>query len=224
MKFRAVLFDMDGTLLDTLRDIAESMNAVLEAKGFPAHPIDLYRIFVGDGMDTLVRRALPAENHGESMVEDCIGVMRDEYARRWDRHSAPYPGIDRMLDALVGRGIRLAILSNKPDDFTLEMSARYLGRWEFAAVAGARDGMPKKPDPAAALAIARDMDVHPGEFVYLGDTGTDMKTAVAAGMYPLGVLWGFRGAEELLASGAKRLLKEPLDLLEIIGDQGGDNT
>lgn len=221
MNHRAVLFDMDGTLLDTLRDIAESMNAVLGARGLPPHPVDRYRDFVGDGMETLVRRVVPPGRDDERTVRDMVAGMRSEYARRWHLHSVLYPGMDRFLDALRERGIPLAILSNKPDDFTKEMAARLLGRWEFAAVAGMKDGVPKKPDPAGALEIAREMGIEPGKFVYLGDTGTDMRTAVRAGMFPVGVLWGFRGGKELREYGARRLLGSPADLLELLEREGG---
>ncbi len=220
MNHSAVLFDMDGTLLDTLRDIAESMNAVLGARGLPPHPVDRYRDFVGDGMETLARRVLPPGRDDDRTMRDMVAGMRSEYARRWHRHSALYPGMDRLLDALRERGMPLAILSNKPDDFTKEMAARLLGRWEFAVVAGMKDGVAKKPDPAGALEIAREMGIEPGEFVYLGDTGTDMKTAMRAGMFPVGVLWGFRGAQELRENGARRLLGSPLDLLDVL-DRGG---
>ncbi len=121
-----------------------------------------------------------------------------------------------MLDGLSRRGIRFSVLSNKPDDFTVEMCRSFLGSWDFEMVMGASSCFPKKPDPAAALHIARKMDLAPEFFVYLGDSGTDMKTAVSAGMYPAGALWGFRDEDELRSSGAKALLKSPEDLLEII--------
>ncbi|MBN2077697.1 MAG: HAD family hydrolase [Spirochaetes bacterium] len=221
MNHRAALFDMDGTLLDTLRDIAGSMNAVLGARGLPGHPVERYRDFVGDGMENLVRRVLPPGPHDEATVRAMVGEMRSEYAWRWDRTTRLYPGMDRLLDALRGRGMPLAILSNKPDDFTREMAARFLGRWEFAVVAGMREGVPIKPDPAAALEIAQTMRIEPGEFIYLGDTGTDMRTAVRAGMFPVGVLWGFRGEKELRDNGARVLLESPPDMLDLLDAKGG---
>jgi phosphoglycolate phosphatase len=172
-------------------------------------------------METLVRRVVPLGRDDERTVREMVDGMRSEYALRWQRNSVPYAGMDRLLDALRDRGMPLAILSNKPDDFTKEMSDRLLGRWEFAVVAGMKEGVPKKPDPAGALEIAREMGIEPGEFIYLGDTGTDMKTAVRAGMFPIGVLWGFRGEKELREHGARRLLVSPLDLLDVLDREGG---
>jgi phosphoglycolate phosphatase len=215
MIFRAVLFDLDGTLLDTLRDIADSMNAALEQFGLPVHPIDSYKKFVGGGIDTLARMVLPESNRPETLVRALSDRMAAEYSNRWKDNTAPYPGVRYMLDGLTGKGARLAILSNKPDDFTKKMRAHYLGRWEFEVVLGAHAGIPKKPDPEAALRIAGDMRLAPENFLYLGDSGTDMITARAAGMYPVGALWGFRDADELAANGAATLIKKPEEILAL---------
>jgi phosphoglycolate phosphatase len=213
MAYRALLFDMDGTLLDTLQDIADSMNAVLEAHGFPVHPAYKYKRFVGGGIEMLARRVIPADRFEEGLVRELSEGMSREYSKRWDRFARLYPGVDGMLDGLVRRGARLSLLSNKPDHFTRMMYEKYLSAWEFEIVRGARLDAPKKPDPCAALLIARHMDLAPGEFIYLGDSDTDMKTAVAAGMHPVGALWGFRDADELLANGAKELLERPEEIL-----------
>jgi len=209
----AVIFDMDGTLLDTLEDIADSMNLVLSRMGFPDHDLEAYKIFVGDGVETLARRVLPKKSLSDELVTICVEAMREEYGRRWHNKTRPYPGISELLDALQERGIPMTILSNKLQEFTQIMAAHLLPRWSFPAVLGARPSVPKKPDPFAAQEIARLLQLPPEHILYLGDTGTDMKTAVAARMVPLGALWGFRTAEELTASGAKVLLEKPLDLL-----------
>jgi phosphoglycolate phosphatase len=216
MEFKAVIFDMDGTLLDTLADLTDSMNQVLNRFGFPGHAPEAYKYFVGDGMDILVRRALPPEHHNESLIAQCLNAMREEYGRNWDRTTRPYEGIPELLDALTQREILLTILSNKPHDFTQIVAAKLLGQWTFPIILGARPSVPKKPDPTAALEIAETLRLLPDKILYLGDTGTDMKTAVAAGMFPVGALWGFRTASELTTEGARVLIARPQDLLELI--------
>jgi len=216
MQFKAVLFDLDGTLLDTLGDLANSMNGVLERRGFPRHERQLYQQFVGDGMEVLVRRALPETHQGEQLVQACLLAMREEYGVRWRETTRPYAGIPELLDALTRCRLTMAILSNKPDDFTREMVGALLAPWRFDAVVGARPEVPKKPDPTMALAIAHDLAIPPARMVYLGDSGTDMRTAVSAGMFPVGALWGFRGADELEANGARVLISRPMDLLKLL--------
>jgi len=215
MAYKAVLFDLDGTLLNTLEDISDSMNAALATLNCPPHAYAAYKIHVGDGMETLARRALPEGLRDEATVARCVLTMRKEYGLRWQK-SRPYDGIRDMLDALKERGILLTVLSNKPDDFTKTIMSMMFSEFKWAHVAGARDDIPKKPDPAGALAIAKLVFVAPADFLYLGDTNTDMWTANAAGMFALGALWGFRPADELLASGAKALLNEPAELLKFI--------
>lgn len=216
MRFKAVLFDLDGTLLDTLADIAGAANRALQAHGLPTHPTDDYRFMVGDGARNLVFRMLPADRRDESTVEECYRAYRAEYARSWNVRTRPYPGIEPMLDEVHSRGLRLAVLSNKPHDFTVKCVEHYLSRWPFAAVLGATSDFAHKPDPGSALHIAQQLEIPPQEFIYLGDTATDMQTAVNAGMYPAGVLWGFRLEQELRDSGAKSLLAEPRDLVNLL--------
>ena len=210
---KAVLFDLDGTLLDTLTDLAESMNAVLARLGLPGHPRDAYRYFVGEGVEVLARRALPEESRRQEMIRRCADEMRIEYQGRWAETSRPYPGIPELLDSLASLGLSLTILSNKPDDFTRLAVNRFLPGWPWQEVRGERAGTPRKPDPSGALVIAGKLGLAPGQFLYLGDTNIDMRTAITAGMYPVGVLWGFRTRTELEEAGAKTLLHHPLDLL-----------
>jgi phosphoglycolate phosphatase len=216
MSYRAVLFDLDGTLLDTIEDLANSMNSVLAGLGFPIHDVEAYKRFVGDGMEVLVHRALPEGCRDQETLAKSVGAMREEYGRRWAERTRPYDGIPELLDALMARGIRMAVLSNKPDDFTKMTISKMLSRWEFELVLGVRPGGAKKPDPQGALEIAEQLGIPPREFLYLGDTNTDMRTAVAAGMYPVGALWGFRTAEELSGSGARLLIERPMDLLGLL--------
>ena len=215
MKFLAVLFDLDGTLLDTLEDIAASMNAALGRGGFPQHPVQQYRQFVGGGVADLAHRVLPAGT-GEEDARRVETWMQEEYSRRWADRTVPYPGIRELLDALCEAGVRRVVLSNKPEDFTLMLCGRYFRPGDFEIVRGARAGVPRKPDPTAALAIASDMGVDPARIAYLGDSGSDMKTAIAAGMHPVGALWGFREEDEIAAAGARDMIRRPEELMLIV--------
>jgi len=214
---RAVLFDLDGTLLDTLSDLADSMNAVLAEMGFATHPREAYRLFVGDGMETLAQRVLPLTQRTPATIERCVSAMRARYRDHWADRSAPYPGIPELLSALTGLKLSVNILSNKPDELTRLMVDHFLPGWRWDQVRGARPEIAKKPDPAGALAIADQLGLHPHQFLYLGDTNTDMRTAIAAGMTPIGALWGFRDQQELETSGAQTVLHHPLALLSFIG-------
>jgi len=197
-------------------DLAFSMNYALEKMGFAGHPVDAYRKFVGDGIVNEARRALPPEHLGSATVEKAIKLARGHYSRHWVDHTRVYPGVGEMLDALEERKMHKAILSNKPDDFTKLTVEKLLGEYHFDHVQGLGEDFDRKPSPNSALRIAGDIDIAPTEFLYLGDTDTDMKTAVAAGMYPVGALWGFRTAEELKENGARELIHRPVELLKLL--------
>ena len=212
----AIIFDLDGTLLDTLDDLGDSMNAVLAMAGYPTHPIDAYRYFIGDGIEKLVHRALPIDHRDDESVARSKEAMDAEYAKRWNAKTKPYAGVPQLLDELTRRQVPSAILSNKPDPFTLLAVKELLSAWSFYPIRGARPDTPRKPDPAGALAITAELGASPADCLYLGDTDTDMKTAVAAGMYAVGATWGFRPGEELEASGAQSLIDEPTELLGLL--------
>jgi phosphoglycolate phosphatase len=213
MDFKAVIFDLDGTLLDTLEDLADAMNAVLQNNRLPVHDVAAYRYFIGDGIDMLVRRALPFEIADEQALERFIREMKSEYAVRWTQKTRLYPGILDVLGAFSAAGFELAVFSNKPDEATQHIVQAFLPGFPFRLVIGATSGKPKKPDPTVALEIADRLRIAPARFIYVGDTAIDMRTAVAAGMFPVGVLWGFRPAEELIAAGAELLVSKPASLL-----------
>jgi phosphoglycolate phosphatase len=222
MNYKAVLFDLDGTLLDTLEDLGDSMNSVLAARGYATHPMPAYTGFVGDGVRNLVLRSLPAEARGNDVVVDeLVPLMRSEYSRRWKSKTRPYEGIPELLDGLALQGMKLAVLSNKPHPATVEVVAHFLGRWRFDAVLGARPDVPLKPDAGAALEVCRMLSIPPESFLYLGDTDTDMMTAAAAGMFPVGVLWGFRTSAELLSAGAKVTVSRPGEVLSLLATPAG---
>jgi phosphoglycolate phosphatase len=218
MGYEAIIFDLDGTLLDTLKDLALSVNAVLKRFGYPEHPVQTYRYMIGDGIEILACRALPsaeAEKIGEEKLTKLVEAVRGEYRRRWADHTYAYPGVSELLDFLERQGIPKAIFSNKPHEFTVMTVGRLLTRWHFEVVQGGLPDVPRKPDPAGVLDIARRIGVKPGATVYLGDSKGDMQAAVAAGVYPVGALWGFRDAAELLAGGARMLAESPLELVTI---------
>ncbi len=221
MTCKAVLFDLDGTLLDTLEDLADSANHALVEMQMPLHPVDAYRYFVGDGMMTLIERIVPDDRRDPQTIMATAEAFRRHYTKNWHVKSRPYAGIGEMLTALVDAGLQLAILSNKPQDFTELCVERLLGDFSFAPVLGQREGIPKKPDPAGALEIADILNIAPEKFLYLGDTSIDMQTAGRAGMCAVGVLWGFRTEKELRESGADHLIQAPSDLLTLLDQAGG---
>jgi phosphoglycolate phosphatase len=209
IKFKAILFDLDGTLLDTLEDLADTTNAALEQMGFEKREVEAYRYFLGEGYRELVERALPEDGRDEETIADCIELARQKYSQHWADKTMPYPGVAEMLDKLRSMGVVMGVLSNKVDDFTEKTVRHFLGDYEFKVVRGAVEGVPLKPDPTAALQIAQQMDIEPADFVFLGDSNVDMETANAAGMYAVGALWGFRTAEELKQAGAKVIVERP---------------
>ena len=213
MNFKTVIFDLDGTLLNTLEDLADATNLVLRNLGYREHDLQAYRYFVGNGIEPLVERALPESQRNEENLKRCAELMKSEYARRWTNKSHPYPGISELLDGFLSAGYRLNILSNKADEATQQIVAELLAGWHFNTVLGATGAAPKKPDPTTALNIVKQCGSTPRETLFIGDTSIDMQTAQAGGMYGIGVLWGFRPAEELIASGARMLIKLPQDLL-----------
>ena len=216
MKFEAVLFDLDGTILDTIEDLTDSMNIALNGLGFPAHDVEACKHFVGDGVEMFALRALPENHRDEATVTQCVAEMRAEYSNRWSLKTRPYDGIPELLDDLTLRNLKLAVLSNKPEESTKEMVAEFLSKWRFHPVVGARPSVPKKPDPTLAIEISQQLRVPADKFLYLGDTGTDMKTARGAGMFSVGALWGFRTAEELKDNGAEVLVEHPSEVLQFL--------
>ena len=214
--YQAVLFDLDGTLLDTIDDLTDSMNMALAACGLPTHSAEACKQFIGDGVRNFVTRALPESRRDDATVALVMARYRQAYSGNWDNKTRPYDGIELLLDAVSARGLKMVVYSNKPDEFTQLAVRKLLPRWPFDAVIGAREGWPHKPDPAAALDIAARLGVKPERFVYVGDTNTDMQTATAAGMFAAGALWGFRTAQELLDNGARVLIAHPMELLTVL--------
>jgi phosphoglycolate phosphatase len=217
--FKAVLFDLDGTLLYTLTDVANAMNEALVHFGFSPHPVDAYKYFIGESVETEAQRALPESARDPEFVRKVAVYSEEIYDKCWGDNTHPYPGIPELLTELQHRDLSLVILSNKNDRFTKVMVKKLLPDWQFKIVQGALPDVPLKPDPTMALQIANKLRIPPEQFLYLGDTSTDMQTAVSAGMFPVGCIWGYRSADELLESGAKALINTPAEVLDIINNR-----
>lgn len=212
-RWQLALFDLDGTLADTLQDIADAANAALVAHGLAPHPLDAYRFLVGRGAPNLFRAAAPALADGSPQAEAQVAALVETYLAHYAlgrfNHTRPYDGIPELLDACVAGGIPLGVLSNKVHPETCAVVAQMFGRWPFAAIQGHEERFPPKPDPASALDICRRLGVAPANVLYIGDTSTDMQTAKAAGFFALGAAWGFREAAELRAHGADAIATTP---------------
>lgn len=225
---RTVVFDLDGTLLDTLTDLAAAANQVLIDHGLPAAPAADYRLFVGAGARNLMLRAFTAAGQilqaDDSWLDTLSAEFGRAYDRRWADQTKPYPGILKMLRDLADARLNLIILSNKPDLFTRAIVAHFFPLFDFAAVCGQQAGWPLKPDPSLALELCRRIDAQPGQTVLVGDSGSDMQTAVRGQIIPLGVLWGFRSADELKQNGAQALFVDPAALTDwLIGHAAADS-
>lgn len=214
--YRAVVFDLDGTLLDTLEDIATAANATLAELGEPELELQAYRELVGEGVMSLLERAVRQDDRGRHDLAQAVLRLEHHYGQCWNRRTRPYRGIPELLDALEQRKLATAVLSNKPHDFTVLCVEQLLAPWRFEMVLGAQQGRPRKPDPSGLLEVLEALKVKPWQVLYLGDTAIDMRTAVAAGCYPVGVSWGFRSHEELLAGGALSVISRPEQLIDML--------
>ena len=217
MKFpcAAIFYDLDGTLTDTIDDLADAANATLQSYNFPTHDVEAYKYFVGDGIETLFRRCAP-KTVAMTTIKELVCKNKEMYAKNWACKSKPYAGITEMLQKLIARKIPLAVLSNKPDEFTQVVVKHFFPNIPFSLIQGSPLNGKAKPDPALALAMAKKLDICPADIMFMGDTRTDMQTATNAGMIPVGVLWGFRPKSELVAYGAKIILEAPQDLFAYI--------
>lgn len=212
----AIIFDLDGTLLDTLSDLTDAMNSALESFGLPSHNEIFYKQAVGDGIHLLAKRSLPKQQRTEEMTHRLVETMRQVYSQNWNNKTQPYANIPELLSALQNRHLQSAILSNKPDEKTKQCIAHYFPKHAFSIVMGASDLYPLKPHPAAVIQILKLIQVEKEHCLYVGDTNTDMQTARNAGLTAVGVSWGFRDSAELKEHGADIIVDTPLDLLNYI--------
>lgn len=212
-----MIFDLDGTLVDSLGDLAAAGNRVLSEHGYPVHPTEAYRLFVGDGMLNLTKRMLPKD---ASLTEDEIVTIRDEMQAYYYEHSLertkPYPGIPAMLQFCKQKGLRLGVVTNKPDEAAKRVVESLLGKELFDQVTGHREGRLHKPDPGAVNEQLASFNIRPSDCLYVGDSGVDMKTACRAGCIPVGVLWGYRDYDELVSGGAKFLMETPEKIKNLV--------
>lgn len=207
---RACVFDLDGTLVDSLRDIAESLNACLELLGLPPHPVEAYRYMVGEGVPMLCRRAI-GESHPH-LVARLAELARARYRTRALQHTRPYDGVPELVARLGQSGVRLAVLSNKPHDLTERVVRAFWRNGPFDRIYGYIEEEYRKPSPKYLTRICRELGVPPGDTWVVGDTPTDVQTAQAAGAVPIGVTWGFRTRADLEAAGAARIVDHPDEL------------
>ena len=215
-RFDGVIFDLDGTLIDSLEDIANAANATLAELGKPTCTLESFKTHVGDGVSVLFQRALPETRTDPQLLERCMGIYQGYYDRGWDRCTEPYPGILQMLQKAQQEGLKLAVLSNKPDHFTKRCVERFLPGVSFTHVIGHSERFPRKPDPQSAIWIASEISQSPTRIAYVGDTNTDMKTATGAGLYPIGVSWGFRQVEEIVQAGAQAICNTSEELSDLL--------
>ena len=209
-----IIFDLDGTLLNTLDDLAASGNHVLAAHGHPTHPTNAYRYFVGDGIRKLVERALPEEVRTEATIDSFFKEFLEYYAIHKMDLTHPYPAMPETLSQLQERGHVLAVATNKPHEAVAPLMAHYFPGIHFAAAIGNKPGVPTKPAPNIVYDILTQTGFNPSNTLYVGDTAVDMETASRAGLRKIGVLWGFRDREEL--AGADFIIETPEGILDIV--------
>lgn len=215
MNFQGIIFDLDGTLIDSIEDIGDAMDIVLREKHFPTHTVGEYKTFVGRGLLNLTQVSLPESARDRETVKVCHERLLEVYNDLCTVKTKPYEGIIPLLDELKRRGMKMAVFSNKADRFTRKIVQALMPGY-FDIVIGMTTEELKKPNPTTALQISETLRIRPEKILYLGDTGIDMETARNAGMCPVGVLWGFRGEPELVAAGACEILQHPNDLPRLL--------
>ncbi len=215
MSYKAVIFDLDGTLLNTLNDIATPVNNVLAKHNYPIHTVAEIKEFIGSGIGQLVYRSLPSEVAESSLYHKLLEEVRCEYQKYLNNSTVIYAGMREVLEELQARKISLNILSNKADEFMGEVYDTYFKEWDFDIVLGARAHKPIKPNPMSLLEIIDDLGLVADECIFVGDSDVDMQTACNAGVFAVGVTWGFRTRETLLANGADIIIDVPNDLLKL---------
>jgi phosphoglycolate phosphatase len=211
-----IVFDLDGTLINSLEDLADSANHVLVQHGFPTHPVDAYRYFVGDGVRKLIERILPEEKRNDIQIEQCRQEFVAYYRIHMEDKTEVYPGMFELLKTLKEKGLKIAVATNKVHIAVAPLMAKYFPNIRFDSMIGQREGVPVKPHPKIMFDILKETGCQPSEALHVGDTATDMQLAHRAGIESVGVLWGYRPLEELQEAGARYIIEHPLDLLKIV--------
>lgn len=225
MSAKACVFDLDGTLIDSLEDLADSVNETLVTYGFPTHDVDLYRFKVGNGSKKLIERSLPKELAADAdLVSEVLFKYKACYEKNLLKKTRPYAGILTMLSRLKEMGVPMAICTNKHQSAADALVETLFPAGTFTEVIGDRADLPRKPDPKKVLLLAKNMGVAPADVAYFGDSSVDMDTAKNAGALAIGVTWGFRPREELEEHGARLLLDMPAELFTKVDFQGGEEA
>lgn len=219
MEVKAVLFDLDGTLVNSLCDLADSVNFALTEYGFPTHETEKFKYFIGDGMAKLIERVLPEDKRDDETLNEVLDTFMDRYRSHFADKTVAYGGIAELVKALNKQGFKLAIISNKAQEMAVEVVDKVLSGLEFEIVCGKREGYPTKPDPTLTLEIIEELGLKPSECVFIGDSGMDMAVAKNAKVKSVGVLWGFREEKELRENGADYIVSSPDEILGIINNK-----
>ena len=217
--YKGIIFDLDGTLLDTINDLTDSVNDVMKIYGWKEYDSEACKMMVGNGFRKLIQRALPEEKQKDEMfLDEAVDQFSKAYQKRYLNKTIPYEGIFKLLGTLEEKGIKIAVNSNKRGDYTNALVNKYFSQFSWIAVYGEREreGIPKKPDPSAALEIANHMNLPAEEVLYIGDSKTDMETGQAAQVDTVGVTWGFRPREELEAFKPKLVAESPFQVIDFI--------
>ena len=214
--YKTVVFDLDGTLLNTLADLADAGNRVCAARGWPQHTVEEYKYFVGNGIPKLVERFSPPEARTPAVLADTLAAFQADYGAHLRDKTAPYPGMPALLARLKAAGVQLAVFSNKADPLARQVVADYFDAALFDAVRGALPGVPTKPAPQGTLALMQAIGADPAATIYVGDSNVDVDTAHNAGLPCCGVLWGFRTRQELTDAGAEHLAADAEELWNVI--------
>lgn len=213
---KLIIFDLDGTLLNTLEDLADAANHILAAHGFPTHPVDAYRYFVGNGMTKLIERILPEGKKTPEFINPCLKEFLAYYTEHMHDKTTVYQGITEVLTQLQDRGVKLSVATNKAHVAVVPLMAEYFPTIHWDALIGQRPGVPVKPDPTVVFDILATTGCEASEALYLGDTSVDMETAHRAGVRAVGVLWGYRPRTELEAADADIIIEKPEDLMKLV--------
>jgi phosphoglycolate phosphatase len=216
MDFKAAIFDLDGTMIDSLQDLYLTMSRVLEAGGYPGIDLETVRHLIGNGAREFVRLSLPPHARDEQNVDKFLKIYRQLYDERGWQNTVLYDGIEEVLDALFERGVKVCILSNKPHPNTLDMVEKLFPKYKFDYILGQKDIFPPKPDPSSALHVAEVLGISASEIALIGDGDSDVMTAINGGFFPISVLWGYRTKEELEEAGANVFADSPRDILKIM--------
>jgi len=213
-KYKGVIFDLDGTLVDTLGDIGANMNRALKLRGYPELEIPEYKDKVGWGIRRLAFLSLPEDARNDETAALLAGDAARSYAANPQVYSQIYPGVSELVIALGQRKIKTAVLTNKPDPVAQKVISGLFPPLSFSIVQGEIAGKPRKPDPACVWELLVELDITPASVIFIGDSEIDMETAIDAGCFPMGVSWGYRPCETILAAGARRIIDRPEELLE----------